>query len=89
MIATLCDAYVMHGDPAEAIAPKIADMKARRAGGGRRADAFGMAAYAIVRDSEAEAKARARADHRAAAQAARRASTISSNGSRAPSSSAS
>jgi FMNH2-dependent dimethyl sulfone monooxygenase len=28
MIATLCDAYVMHGDPADAVAPKIADMAA-------------------------------------------------------------
>jgi FMNH2-dependent dimethyl sulfone monooxygenase len=56
MIATQCDAYVMHGDPVEAIAPKIADMSERRerAGGGRMQ--FGMAAYAIVRDSEAEAK---------------------------------
>jgi FMNH2-dependent dimethyl sulfone monooxygenase len=56
MIATQCDAYVMHGDPVEAIASKIADMSERRerAGGGRMQ--FGMAAYAIVRDSEAEAK---------------------------------
>ena len=37
MIANQCDAYVMHGDPVEAIAPKIADMTARReAAGGRR-----------------------------------------------------
>jgi dimethylsulfone monooxygenase len=56
MIARQCDAYVMHGDPAEAIAPKIADMKARRADAGGPPMQFGMAAYAIVRDSEAEAK---------------------------------
>lgn len=56
MIASLCDAYVMHGDPPEAIAPKIADMKARREKAGGKPMAFGMAAYAIVRDSEAEAK---------------------------------
>ncbi|MBA2920405.1 LLM class flavin-dependent oxidoreductase [Sphingomonas sp. MAH-20] len=56
MIASLCDAYVMHGDPASAIAPKIADMKARRERAGGTPMAFGMAAYAIVRDSEAEAK---------------------------------
>jgi FMNH2-dependent dimethyl sulfone monooxygenase len=56
MIATQCDAYVMHGDPVEAIAPKIADMKARRAQAGGPEMQFGMAAYAIVRDSEAEAK---------------------------------
>ena len=56
MIATQCDAYVMHGDPPAAIAPKIADMKARRAAAGGTPMTFGMAAYAIVRDSEAEAK---------------------------------
>lgn len=56
MIAGLCDAYVMHGDPAAAIAPKIADMKARREKAGGKPMTFGMAAYAIVRDSEAEAK---------------------------------
>jgi len=56
MIATQCDAYVMHGDPVEVIAPKIADMKARREAVGGAPMQFGMAAYAIVRDSEAEAK---------------------------------
>lgn len=56
MIAGQCDAYVMHGDPAEAIRPKIADMAARRADAGKPPMQFGMAAYAIVRDSEAEAK---------------------------------
>ena len=57
MIAAQCDAYVMHGDPPEAIAAKIADMKARRAAAGGPPMRFGMAAYAIVRDSEAEAQA--------------------------------
>lgn len=56
MIAGQCDAYVMHGDPVAAIAPKIADMRARRAAAGDAPMQFGMAAYAIVRDSEAEAK---------------------------------
>ncbi|TCP33638.1 LLM class flavin-dependent oxidoreductase [Sphingomonas sp. BK235] len=57
MIATQCDAYVMHGDPVAAIAPKIADMRARRARvEGAAPMRFGMAAYAIVRDSEAEAQ---------------------------------
>ena len=56
MIATLCDAYVMHGDPASAVAPKIADMAARREAAGGAPMTYGMAAYAIVRDSEAEAK---------------------------------
>ena len=56
MIAARCDAYVMHGDPVAAVAPKIADMRARRQRAGGPPMQFGMAAYAIVRDSEAEAK---------------------------------
>jgi len=57
LIATQCDAYVMHGDPVEAVAAKIADMKQRREVAGGPPMQFGMAAYAIVRDSEAEAEA--------------------------------
>jgi FMNH2-dependent dimethyl sulfone monooxygenase len=56
MIAAQCDAYVMHGDPVAAIAPKIADMAALRRRAGGKPMQYGMAAYAIVRDSEAEAK---------------------------------
>ncbi len=56
MIATQCDAYVMHGDPAPVVATKISDMRARREALGGTPMQFGMAAYAIVRDSEAEAK---------------------------------
>ena len=56
MIAAQCDAYVMHGDPVDAIAPKIADMTARREAAGAKPMQYGMAAYAIVRDSEAEAR---------------------------------
>jgi dimethylsulfone monooxygenase len=56
MIAGQCDAYVMHGDPVEAIAAKISDMAARRAQLGKSEMQYGMAAYAIVRDSEAEAQ---------------------------------
>jgi FMNH2-dependent dimethyl sulfone monooxygenase len=56
MIAAQCDAYVMHGDPVDAIAPKIADMATRRAAAGGKPMTYGMAAYAIVRDSEAEAQ---------------------------------
>jgi FMNH2-dependent dimethyl sulfone monooxygenase len=57
MIAAQCDAYVMHGDSVEVIAEKIADMKARRAATGKPPLTFGMAAYAIVRDTEKEARA--------------------------------
>jgi FMNH2-dependent dimethyl sulfone monooxygenase len=56
LIANLCDAYVMHGDPVDAIKPKIADMEERRAAAGKGRMQYGMAAFAIVRDSEAEAK---------------------------------
>ncbi|MEA3063087.1 MAG: dimethylsulfone monooxygenase [Sphingomonadales bacterium] len=56
MIATQCDAYVMHGDPVEAIRPKIEDMERRRAEAGKPRMQYGMAGYAIVRDSESEAK---------------------------------
>ncbi|MDQ3995409.1 MAG: LLM class flavin-dependent oxidoreductase, partial [Gemmatimonadota bacterium] len=56
MISRHCDAYVMHGDPPERIAPKIADMRARREAHGLPAMTYGMAAYAIVRDSEADAR---------------------------------
>ena len=55
MIARHCDAYVMHGDAPEHIAPKIADMKARREALGLPPMRFGMAGFAIVRDSQAEA----------------------------------
>ena len=56
MIASRCDAYVMHGDPPEMIRPKIADMKARRERLGLPPMPYGIAAYAIVRDSETEAR---------------------------------
>ncbi|MFL5560924.1 MAG: LLM class flavin-dependent oxidoreductase [Gemmatimonadaceae bacterium] len=56
LIATRCDAYVMHGDPPERIAPKIADMRRRREAAGLPPMEYGIAAYAIVRDSEEEAK---------------------------------
>ena len=56
LIARSCDAYVMHGDAPEHVAAKVADMKARREGLGLPPMRFGMAAYAIVRDSPAEAE---------------------------------
>jgi len=56
LIAQRCDAYVMHGDPVEAIAAKIADMARRRTAAQGTAMGYGMAAYAIVRDSEARAR---------------------------------
>jgi FMNH2-dependent dimethyl sulfone monooxygenase len=57
MIAAQCDAYVMHGDEPEVISAKIADMARRREAAGKPAMTYGMAAYAIVRDTEEEARA--------------------------------
>lgn len=56
LIARSCDAYVMHGDPPANIRPKIADMAERRQQLGLPPLKFGVAAYAIVRDT-AEAAA--------------------------------
>ncbi|MGH7126489.1 MAG: LLM class flavin-dependent oxidoreductase, partial [Stellaceae bacterium] len=56
LIAAKCDAYVMHGDPVEHVAPKVADMRARRERAGLEPMEYGMAAYVIVRESEAAAK---------------------------------
>ena len=56
LIASRCDAYVMHGDPVERIAPKIRDMQERRERAGLPPMQCGMAAYVIVRDTQAEAE---------------------------------
>ena len=56
MISRWCDAYVMHGDEPARVRAKIADMSARRERLGLPPLKFGVAAYAIVRDSEAEAQ---------------------------------
>ena len=66
LISRQCDAYVMHGDPPERIAPKIADLRRRReeASEALRLEtgeelaplAFGVAAYAIVRETPEEAE---------------------------------
>jgi len=56
LIATKCDAYLMHGDPPEIVGKKIADMRKRREAAGLSPMTYGIAGYAIVRDSEAEAK---------------------------------
>src|SRR2546423_13883206 len=53
VISRRCDAYVMHGDPPERIVPKIADMRARRESLGLPPMSFGVAAYTIVRETEA------------------------------------
>jgi FMNH2-dependent dimethyl sulfone monooxygenase len=56
LIAQKCDAYLMHGDDPATVGKKIADMRARREKLGLPPMTFGVAGYAIVRDSEAEAR---------------------------------
>ncbi len=57
LIARTCDAYVMHGDPPELVGEKIADLSARRERLGLPPMTFGVAGYAIVRDTAEEAEA--------------------------------
>jgi dimethylsulfone monooxygenase len=56
LISRTCDAYVMHGDPPERIAEKIADMRRRRDAVGLPPMKYGVAGYAIVRETEREAR---------------------------------
>jgi FMNH2-dependent dimethyl sulfone monooxygenase len=56
LIASKCDAYVMHGDPPQRIREKVRDLAKRRERFGLGPMKYGVAAYAVVRDSEAEAK---------------------------------
>jgi FMNH2-dependent dimethyl sulfone monooxygenase len=57
IISSHGDAYVMHGDPPEVIAGKVADLNKRRADAGRPAMTFGVSGYVICRDTESEAAA--------------------------------
>jgi len=56
LIAAKCDAYVMHGDSPEYVARKIEDMRERRDRLGLPPMQFGVAGYAIVRETEAAAQ---------------------------------
>lgn len=56
LIALKCDAYVMHGDSPEYVAGKIADMRERRERFGLPPMQYGVAGYAIVRETDAEAQ---------------------------------
>jgi FMNH2-dependent dimethyl sulfone monooxygenase len=56
VIAAHGDAYVMHGDPPDVIAGKIAEMRQLRAASGHPPLTFGVAGYVICRDTEAEAR---------------------------------
>ncbi|HET7234755.1 MAG TPA: LLM class flavin-dependent oxidoreductase [Longimicrobium sp.] len=56
LISGRCDGYLMHGDPPENIAPKVADMRRRREALGLPPLVYGAAGYAIVRKTEDEAR---------------------------------
>ena len=56
LIARMCDAYVMHGDPPDKIGARIADMAARREKYGLPPMIYGVAGYSIVRNTDAEAR---------------------------------
>jgi FMNH2-dependent dimethyl sulfone monooxygenase len=56
LITRDCDAYVTHGDPVERVIPKVADIQQRREVLGLDPMLYGMAAYAIVRDTEEDAQ---------------------------------
>jgi FMNH2-dependent dimethyl sulfone monooxygenase len=55
LIAEKCDAYLMHGDPPERVGEKIKDLRERRAKHNLPPLKFGVAGYAIVRETEREA----------------------------------
>jgi FMNH2-dependent dimethyl sulfone monooxygenase len=57
LIAEKCDAYLMHGDPPERVGEKIADLRTRRAKHPNLPPMkFGVAGYAVVRETEREAQ---------------------------------
>jgi FMNH2-dependent dimethyl sulfone monooxygenase len=56
LIAEKCDAYLMHGDPPERVGEKIADLRERRARHNLPPLKFGVAGYAVVRETEREAQ---------------------------------
>src|ERR1700761_2231540 len=57
LIAEKCDAYLMHGDPPERVGEKISYLRMRRAKHSKLAPMrFGVAGYAIVRETEREAE---------------------------------
>lgn len=56
LISTTCDGYVMHGDEPATIAKRIRDMKERREKKGLPPMQYGVAAYSIIRNSDAEVK---------------------------------
>jgi dimethylsulfone monooxygenase len=56
LIAGSCDAYLMHGDPPERVAAKVADMRRRREGMGLPPLRFGVAGFVVCQPSEEAAR---------------------------------
>jgi len=56
LISSTCDGYVMHGDNPEMIAKRVNDLRERREKKGLPPMKFGVAAYSIIRNSDAEVK---------------------------------
>jgi len=56
LIAEKADAYLMHGDPPERVAEKIKDLSERRTKYKKEPLKFGVAGYAVVRETEKEAQ---------------------------------
>jgi FMNH2-dependent dimethyl sulfone monooxygenase len=52
LIAGACDGYLMHGDPPDRIAAKVADMRARREALGLPPMIYGVAGYVVCRATE-------------------------------------
>lgn len=55
LIAEKCDAYLMHGDPPERVGEKIKDLRERRAKHNLPPLKYGIAGYAVVRETQREA----------------------------------
>jgi FMNH2-dependent dimethyl sulfone monooxygenase len=56
LIAEKCDAYLMHGDPPERVGEKIQDLRERRAQHSLPPLKYGVAGYAVVRETQREAE---------------------------------
>ena len=56
LIASKCDAYLMHGDSPARVGEKIAGMRERREHAGLGPMSFGVAGYAVVRPTAEEAR---------------------------------
>jgi len=56
LISSTCDGYVMHGDEPATIGKRIRDMKERREKKGLPPMKYGVAAYSVIRNSDAEVK---------------------------------